>query len=286
MSPSEGSLSGAGGRRLYWRRWPAAQDSRRAVVVLAHGAGEHGGRYEHVAAALVTSGFDVWALDHRGHGRSEGPRALIERVDHAVADLDAFVVQASAASPALPVFMLGHSMGAMIALRYALTHQDRLAGLALSGALAALEGVSPPLRAIGRLLSAIAPQAPLIAIDPSLISRDPAVVDAYRADPLVHHGKLPARTAAEIADAVESFPSTVGAITIPTLILYGTADALCPPSGSVMLAERIGSSDLTVKAYEGLYHEVLNEPERERVIADLVAWLSVHAAAAQAAARP
>ncbi|MGH2875677.1 MAG: lysophospholipase [Solirubrobacteraceae bacterium] len=286
MNRSEGSLSGVGGRRLHCRRWSAAEDSARAVVVLAHGAGEHGGRYEHVAGALVESGFDVWALDHRGHGRSEGPRALIERVDHAVADLDAFVVQASAASPALPVFMLGHSMGAMIALRYALSHQDRLAGLALSGALAALEGVSPPLRAVGRLLSAIAPRAPLIAIDPSLISRDPAVVDAYRADPLVHHGKLPARTAAEIADAVESFPGTVGAITIPTLILYGTADALCPPSGSVMLAERIGSGDVTVKAYEGLYHEVLNEPERERVIADLVAWLSVHAAAAQAAAGP
>lgn len=286
MTRSEGWLTGVGARRLHWRHWCASEGSGRAVVVLVHGAGEHGGRYAHVAEALVGNGYDVWALDHRGHGRSEGPRALIERVDHAVADLDAFVVQASAASPELLVFMLGHSMGAMLALRYALAHQDRLAGLVLSGALAALEDVSTPLRAVGRLLSAIAPRAPLIAIDAALVSRDPAVVDAYRADPLVHHGKLPARTAAEIADTVQSFPETVGAIKLPTLIVYGTADALCPPSGSVMLGERIGSEDVTIRAYEGLYHEVLNEPERERVIADVVAWLSVRAGAAAAAGEP
>ncbi|MGH2857373.1 MAG: lysophospholipase [Solirubrobacteraceae bacterium] len=286
MTHSEGSLTGIGGLALAWQRWAAPE--RRALVVIVHGAGEHGGRYEHVAHRLVGEGFDVWALDHRGHGRSDGARALIDRVDHAVSDLDAFVVQASAAAAELPLFMLGHSMGAMIALRYCLSHQDRLAGLVLSGALAALEGVSAPLRAVGRLLSVVAPRAPLIAIEPALISRDPAVVEAYRADPLVHHGKLPARTAAEIADAVESFPGTVGAITLPTLIVYGTADALCPPAGSTMLGERIGADDLTVTAYEGLFHEVLNEPERERVIADVLGWLSARTAGSsgQATAGP
>jgi alpha-beta hydrolase superfamily lysophospholipase len=245
-----------------------------AVVVIAHGAGEHSGRYEHVAAALVNAGVAVFALDHRGHGRSDGPRALIEHVDLTVSDLDQLVVLAQAAHPGLPVFLLGHSMGAMIALRYAPVHQDRLAGVILSGALAALENVPAPLRLVGQLLSRIAPRTPLIAIDPSLVSRDPAVVQAYRDDPLVHHGKLPARTAAQIADTVASFPRTVGAITVPVLIMYGTADALCPPAGSVMVGELIGSADRTVTPYAGLFHEILNEPERETVLDEIRGWLA------------
>lgn len=276
MTRSEGGLTGAGGRRIFWQQWsPPARPS--AIVVLAHGAGEHSGRYEHVAARLVADGQAVYALDHRGHGRSEGPRALIERVQFAVADLDQLVMLAQAAHPETPVFLLGHSMGAMIALSYAPVHQRRLTGLILSGALAALKDVPVALRQVGRLLSEVAPRTPLIGIDPSLVSRDPAVVSAYRDDPLVHHGKLPARTAAQIADTVAALPVTVGAITVPTLILYGTADALCPPAGSVMLGERVGSADKTVKAYTGLFHEILNEPEREAVLDDIAAWLSARA---------
>ena len=278
MRQTSAALTGARGRQIFWQTWtPDAAPA--AVVVLAHGAGEHSGRYEHVAARLVDAGYAVYALDHRGHGRSEGPRALIERVDLAVADLDQLVVLAVAAHPGAPVFLLGHSMGAMIALRYTAVHQDRLAGLILSGALAALESVPPALRLIGRLLSAIAPRTPLIAIDPSLVSRDPAVVDAYRNDPLVCHGKLPARTAAEIADTVAALPATVGVITVPTLILYGTADRLCPPHGSVMIGERVGSADRTIKAYEGLFHEIFNEPERDAVLDDVCDWLSARAGA-------
>lgn len=273
MKRDTGFLTGVGGRRIFWQAW-LPDSSPSAVVVLVHGAGEHSGRYEHVTARLAGAGYAVYAPDHRGHGRSEGPRALIDRTDAAVADLDQLVVLAQEAHPGTPVFMLGHSMGAMFALRYAPLHQDRLAGLILSGALAALEDVPTSLRLIGRLLSMLAPRAPLIAIDASLVSRDPSVVDAYRADPLVHHGKLPARTAAEIADAVDAFPTSVGAITVPVLIMYGTEDRLCPPAGSVMVAERIGSADKTVRAYEGLFHEILNEPEREEVLADVLAWLS------------
>jgi acylglycerol lipase len=276
MNETSAVFSGAGGRRIFWRTW-APDGTPRAVVVLAHGAGEHSGRYEHVAARLVGAGYAVSALDHRGHGRSDGPRALIEHVDLTVADLDQVVVLAQAANPGLPVFLFGHSMGAMIALRYAPAHQNRLAGVILSGALAALEDVPVALRLIGQLLSRVAPRAPLIAIDPSLISRDPAVVQAYREDPLVHHGKLPARTAAQIADTVQSFPSSVGAITVPILIMYGTADALCPPAGSVMLGERVGSADRTVTPYDGLFHEILNEPERDAVLDEVCDWLAARA---------
>ena len=106
------------------------------------------------------------------------------------------------------------------------------------------------------------------------MSRDPAVVEAYRTDPLVHHGKLPARTAVQLADAVAALPATVARITVPTLVLYGEADALCPPSGSVMVGERIASADLAVKGYDGLAHEILNEPEREIVLDDICGWLA------------
>jgi acylglycerol lipase len=271
-------LPGAGGRQIFWQSWtPGARP--RAVVAVVHGAGEHSDRYRHVATRLLADGYAVYALDHRGHGRSQGPRALIDRIDNAVADVDQLVVTARDAHPGVPIFMLGHSMGATIALCYALRHQDRLTGLILSGPLAALAAAPAPMRLAGRMLSAIAPTLPLISIDSSLVSRDPAVVSAYVSDPLVHHGRLPARTVAELAAAVDSFPARVAEITVPTLILYGTADRLCPPAGSVMLGERIGATDTTVKAYEGLFHEILNEPERDEVLDEICGWLASRAPA-------
>ena len=273
----ESSFAGAGGLEIYWREWLPDGDAD-AVVVIAHGAGEHSGRYTHVAQRLVDEGYAVFAIEHRGHGRSQGARALIDRIGNAVSDLDRLVVSAGDSHPGAPLFLLGHSMGGTIALSYALAHQQRLAGLVLSGPLAALEAVPAPMRMTARTLSVLAPRTPLVAIDSSLVSRDPAVVDAYRTDPLVHHGKLPARTVVELADAIESFPGAVGAITVPTLIMYGTDDGLCPPHGSVMVSERIGSPDKTLKAYPGLYHEILNEPERDQVLDDLCAWLSARIA--------
>jgi acylglycerol lipase len=243
-------------------------------VVIAHGAGEHSGRYRHVAARLGAEGYAVYAIEHRGHGRSEGSRALIDRMDYAVEDLDSLIVRAGAAHSGARLFLLGHSMGGTIALAYALRHQERLSGLILSGPLAAIEAAPLPMRIAAKVLSALVPRMGLIAIDASQISRDPSVVEAYAKDPLVYHGKLPARTVLELAAAIESFPQAVSAITVPTLIMYGTADRLCPPRGSLMLAERIGSADKTLLPYEGLYHEILNEPEQARVLDDMCAWLA------------
>jgi acylglycerol lipase len=276
VSSQSGFLAGAvspGGPRIFWQAW-LPEGAPRAVIVLVHGASEHSGRYAHVAAGLVADGFSVYALDHRGHGRSEGRRAVIDRLGNAVADVDQLVLQTRERHPDVPVFMLGHSMGGTIALAYALRHQDRLAGMILSGPLAALEAAPAPLRLIGRLLSAVAPGAPLIAIDATLVSRDPAVVEDYVADPLNYHGKLPARTVSELAAAIDDFPGQVAAITIPVLIAYGTADRLAPPAGSQMLDQRIGSADKTVKPYAGLFHEILNEPEREAVLGDVRGWLA------------
>jgi acylglycerol lipase len=293
VKASNGFFAGAGGQRIFWQTWKP-DGAVRAVIVIVHGASEHSGRYGHVAAALVADGYAVHASDHRGHGRSDGPRAVIDRLASAVADVDQLVLEAREQHPGVPIFMLGHSMGGTVALSYALRHQpddsraaqlseaggradggrERLAGLILSGPLAALEAAPAGLRLVGRVLSVLAPSLPLVAIDATLVSRDPAVVRDYESDPLNHHGKLPARTVAELAAAIKTFPEAVSAITIPTLILYGTADRLCPPSGSTMLAERIGVADKTVKAYAGLFHEILNEPERDDVLTDIRGWLA------------
>lgn len=283
MTHATSTLAGAGGQQIFWQSWLPAQ--MRGVVVIVHGFGEHSDRYGHVAQRLVAEGFATLALDHRGHGRSEGARAVIDRLADAVSDIDRLVVLAGDAHPGLPIFMLGHSMGGLLAVQYALEHQDRLAGLLLSGALAALDAAPAPARLIARVLSVIAPRAGLIALDGSLVSRDPQVVAAYSADPMVHHGKLPARTVAELIAAGRRFPERLAEIRVPTLIMYGTDDRLCPPSGSVMLGERIGAADITVIPYDGLYHEILNEPEQETVLDDVCAWLDAHVVAGVAGPR-
>lgn len=273
MSPvrAAASLHGADGVQIFMQSWLPDVADIRAVIVIVHGFGEHSDRYDWVAGRLTAAGYAVYASDHRGHGRSQGPRALVD-VDAAVTDVDRLLDEASSAHPQLPVAMLGHSLGGLIAIRYALAHQRRLRALVLSGPLAAL-AAPPPALALTRGLARFAPKLGVSALDARLVSRDPAVVAAYREDPLVHHGRIPAQTVAEMARAVERFPDVVGRVTVPTLIVYGTADGLCPPSGAIMLAERFGSVDLTTRAYEGLYHEILNEPERETVIGDVLDWL-------------
>jgi alpha-beta hydrolase superfamily lysophospholipase len=279
VKQEQARFAGVGGRQIFWQAWlPDA--SPRAIVVVAHGASEHSDRYAHVARRLVDDGFGVYAIEHRGHGRSDGPRALIDRVDNAVADLDRLVRIAAERDAAARVFLLGHSMGGAIAVRYAVLHGDRLSGLILSGPLAALEAAPPAQRVAARVLSTLTPRLPVVAIDATLVSRDPEVVRAYVGDPLVHHGKLPARTVAELAAAIDAFPDSVASIRVPTLIMYGTDDALCPPAGSLMLHERIGASDKTLKAYDGLHHEILNEPEQDQVMDDMCAWLGARVAVA------
>jgi acylglycerol lipase len=269
---AEGELTGVGELRLYRQAW-IPDGEVRAVVVIAHGVSEHSGRYHHVAAPLASQGYAVHALDHRGHGRSEGPRALVDRLQNVVADLEGLLEAVVSAHPGVPVFLLGHSMGGLVACHHALAHQRRLSGLILSGPLAALEAASPLTRLAARVLSALTPRLGVVAVDPKLISRDAEVVTAYREDPLVFHGRLLARTVFELERGVSALPPRVGAITVPTLIMYGSADGLCPPAGSIMLHERIGARDKTLRAFNGLYHEIFNEPERADVLGELGTWL-------------
>jgi acylglycerol lipase len=273
----EGHLEGAEGRSIYWQAW-LPEGEPRAVVVIAHGASEHGGRYRYVVERLVPDGFAVYVPDHRGHGRSEGKRAQIDRMSHVIADLDQVVDLARAAHPGSKLFLLGHSMGGCIGIAYTLAHQEKLDGLALSAPLAALEAAPLPLRLIAKALSVVLPDTGVYQVASKAVSRDPAEVEAYDADPLNFHGKLPARTIQELTDTVGRFEADSPRLTLPLLMMIGTADELVPPAGGQMVFDRAQSTDKTIKTYDGYYHEIFNEPagERERPLNDLAQWLSAH----------
>jgi acylglycerol lipase len=247
-------------------------DDPRATVMLAHGLSEHSGRYEHVAAGLNRRGYSLWALDHRGHGRSGGDRAMVERFEDLVADLDSLIDLGAAELPGSKPVLFGHSMGGCVAVGYAVRHSERLAALVLTNPLATIK-TAPGTVAAGRLLSRVAPKLGVYSVDADGVSRDPEEVRKYVEDPLNFHDKVPARTVAELGDEVASFPESAPRIDVPTLIMYATTDPIVAPEGSEMLAERIGSDDVTLRNWEGLRHEILNEPERDEVIGEIADWL-------------
>jgi alpha-beta hydrolase superfamily lysophospholipase len=277
-APRSGSFAGEAGGEIFWQSWPAsAGQPGKATVVIAHGVSEHSDRYDHVARRLNGAGYDVYALDHRGHGRSDGGGANIGRVSSAVADIGALIAIARGESPGRRLFLLGHSMGGALALRFALDRQAEIDGLVLSAPAAALEAASRFELIAGRALSVVAPGLGVFLVDSTAVSRDPEVVRDYESDPLNYHRKLPARTVAELAGAIESFPARLPSLTLPLLVMVGTADRLVPPDAARMVAAEAGSSDKKLIEYEGLFHEVLNEPEQQQVMDDLCAWLDAHA---------
>ncbi len=251
-------------RGLRWRRPGGA----RAVVV--HGLGEHAARQRNVAGFLAQCGFDVVAFDHRGHGRSDGARGALRARDDLVDDLAAIVDSTSSA----PILLVGHSMGALVALRHALARPETVASLVLSSpALDANLGVGQKL-----LLAAMSRLAPDVALgnglDASKISHDPAVVRAYREDPLVHD-RITARLARFIVAGARDALERAGTLAVPTLLLVAGDDRLVPAAASRRFAQRAPRGRIVEHVYEGLWHELFNEsePARSRVFADLGAWL-------------
>lgn len=271
---SENGFEGQGGAEISYRAWSPA-GSPRAAVVISHGAAEHSGRYEHVARALNGGGYAVWALDHRGHGRSGGPRMRFDSVDPLAADLRRMVAIAADAVPGRKPFLLAHSMGAAVGLHYACDHQDELSGLILTGALASVEQ-RPAVQLAARAVARVSPGRGIFKVDPETVSRDPEVIAAYEEDPLNFHGPLPAATIVALQRVGLGFPQRLPALTIPLLIMHGADDRLTPPAGSLLVNELASSPDKTLRLYEGLRHEILNEPEGPEVIAEIVAWLDAH----------
>lgn len=274
MRSRELQIPGMRDATLHAQAW-LPEGEPRAVVVISHGLAEHGGRYAALAERLVGRRYAVYALDHRGHGRSPGDRANIERFAYVVSDLGSFVGRAQRQHPGLPAFLVGHSMGGAIALGCALQYPDVLKGLVLSApALAAGDDV-PFLKSwLVRVLSAVAPGVGALTLPASAISRDPAVVGAYERDPLVYRGSIPARTLAELFAAMKDFPERVSRLGVPVLVQHGTADRLVPYDHNRPIYAALGQPRVrAVRTYEGLFHEIYNEPERDRVIGDLEAWL-------------
>jgi acylglycerol lipase len=272
----EGHREIAPGRSAYWQAW-LPPDRARAIVVIVHGLHEHSARYAHVGTRLAGAGFAVYAADHRGHGRSNGRRANIERMTLIVNDLSSFTRFATERHPGLPMFMVGHSLGGLIALQYATEPGTSLDGLVLSGPLVEVTVGSALHRRLAEVLSALVPDLRVAALNAEeKISRDPEVVRSYREDPLVYRGKIKARTGAEILATTEGLPTRLPQLAVPLLILHGTDDRICAPAGSAMVHDWVSSPDKTVRRYQDLYHEVFNEPERDEVLTDLVRWLEQH----------
>ncbi len=231
--------AGSGMPEIYWRAWlPQKRPYARGSVVIVHGAGEHSGRYDGVAGALVGAGYAVYALDHQGHGRSGGPRALVRRMDNALVDVYKLVAGTTQKAGGRPPYLLGHSMGGTIATAFALRWPDKLAGLILSSPLLSLPEVKLPERIALGVLSRVAPRLGVSKVDPSLVSRDPEQVRAYESDPLVHHARLPGPDGRRARQGGASLPEGgAGAGTAaPDHVGRGRPDRLARGSGDALRA--------------------------------------------------
>lgn len=270
----ESKLTASDGLVLYTQSWCAAQP--KATIVLIHGISEHSTRYRHVGEYWAAHGYTVHTMDLRGHGRSPGKRILVRQIEEHGQDVGTLLTWARQQAPTRPLFLFGHSMGGLIVTYYTLTQSPDLAGVILSGPALKLNGASPLLVAIGHVIAKVYPTFPMSTIDTTGISRDAAVVLANKADPLIYHDGVPAATALAMVKAVAYVQTHWSAFHWPLLILQGTADRIVNPEGSQQFYAQAGSTDKTLKLYDGFYHEVLNEPEKEQVMADVVAWLDNH----------
>jgi alpha-beta hydrolase superfamily lysophospholipase len=271
---TERNFDGVGGVRIVYDVW-TPEAPPRAVVVLSHGLGEYARRYDHVAQCFGDAGLVTYALDHRGHGRSGGKRMLVRDISEYTADFDTLVGIATREHHGLKCIVLGHSMGGGIVFAYGVERPDNYDMMVLSGpAVAAQELVSPLMLVAAKVLGVLVPGLPVQELDVEAISRDPAVVAAYNDDPLVYHGKVPAGVGRALLQVGETMPQRAPALTAPLLVVHGSEDRLIPVDGSRRLVECVGSTDVELKVYPGLYHEVFNEPERAQVLGDVVSWIS------------
>lgn len=272
MQHQENTFRGSEGLALYYQAWlpdtPAI-----GVLVIVHGHGEHSGRYTHVVDHLVPQGFAVYALDHRGHGRSPGQRGYVNNMADFRGDVAALVQLAAAAQPNLPLFVMGHSLGGLIILDYVLHQPEGLRGVIVSAPAVGSVGVSPILLQVSRVLSRVWPTFSLeTGLDVKGISRDPQEVKAYQNDPLVH-GKGTARLATEVMDTAVYCQENARTLQLPLLMIHGAADIITSPTDSRRFFDNVSGSDKTYIAYEGGFHESHNDIHYQQVVVDISAWL-------------
>lgn len=275
MKHSEGFFQGVAGLELYYQRWGPDKDHR-AILAIIHGFGEHSGRYMNVVGHLTSRGYVVYGLDHRGHGRSHGQRGHIGEWGEYRGDVKAFLHMIMEQESGRPIFLLGHSMGALIALDYILRHPEGLRGAIISGAPMEPVVTKPYLLVLARLLSWICPRISFnVGLDKSALSRDPAVLKSYEEDPLVHGVATP-RWAAEFFSTREWVKTHLANVRIPILIIHGEADRMNLSSGSRSLYEKVTSPDKQLEIYPRSYHRPHEDLDYKQVMKDLEQWLEKH----------
>ena len=268
----ESSFEGVGGLNIHTRSWKP-DIAPRAVMILVHGFNAHSGYMVWPAEQLTANGFACYALDLRGRGASDGERFYVEELTDYLGDVDKLVDIARNENPGLPVYVLGHSAGGVIATSYVYEHQDEIAGLvchsfAFDVGLPHL--VQLALEGIGKLL----PHVHVFSLNNADFSRDPAHVDRMNNDPLIHKESQPAETARVMLLAAETLKEHMPNFRVPVFIIHGTEDKATRPAGSQYFYDHAGSTDKTLKLYEGHYHDLLADVDKEKVMADILAWLN------------
>lgn len=268
------TFTASDGDNLAVQDWPLPDEQRlRGVVLLVHGLGEHAGRYEHVAARLNDWGFAVRGYDHYGHGESGGARGALSSANRLVDDLGDLVESTRTRTPdGLPLLLLGHSLGGLVAASYAMAHPTTIEGLVLTSPVLATR-TSAFQDFLLRILPDLVPDLRVgNGLDANFLSHDPEVVRAYKADALVHD-RICARLARFIADGGPRVISHAPRWSVPTLLMYAGRDMLVDPRGSKEFEAAAPSSMVTTQRFDELYHEILNEADPEPVFSCLRHWL-------------
>ena len=279
VNATDERVKGAGNLRLFVRSWRPNGKVRGAVAIVP-GFNAHSGYYTWAGEQFAASGLAAYAVDLHGRGHSDGERFYVEKFADYVTDAAALVSLVKEREPGLPVFMLGHSAGGVVACIYTLDHPTELAGLICESF--AHEIPAPDfVLAVFKGVSHLAPHAHILHLKNELFSRDPRVVQAMNEDPLIAHETQPTKTLAEMVRADERLKREFPLITLPVFILHGTADGATKPSGSQRFYDTAGSRDKTLKLYEGHFHDLLNDVDKEVVMADILGWIAARLPAAR-----
>lgn len=278
MEQREGIFRSFDGIDLYYRS-VLPDGAPKANLAYVHGFGDHVARHVSLAERCAKEGYAFFGLDLRGHGRSAGQRGFIASWDDYLADVAALIAVARKGGPSLPVFLVGHSVGGVIAIDYAIRHGEELSGLVATAPELGTLPVAPALVLIGRILSKAWPRFSLSApLDLDALSRDTAMVEETRRDPL-YHNKGTARLGTELQAAIEWVHTHAAQLRVPLLVLQGGADRIAQPDATKRFFELAGSLDKELLFYENAYHELDRDAEAKRVFKDLLAWLDRHASA-------
>lgn len=281
---SEGKFEGVGGLNIFTRSWRPEGEAR-GVVVIVHGFNSHSGQYLWVGEQLSADGLAVYALDLRGRGRSDGERYYVQKIEDYVDDVATLVRTAKSENRGSPVFVLGHSAGGVVSCVYTLDHQSEIDGLICESF--AYELPVPDLvLSFLKGLSHITPHTHVFGLKNRDFSRDPQVVESMNNDPLIKGESQPAQTAAVMVNADARLREEFPLIKLPVLILHGTEDKATKPSGSQHFYEQAGSSDKTLKLYEGHFHDLLNDIDKDVVMADIKGWIDARLPAARPESAP